>query len=95
MNIRCSITYSLSPYRNTLWAPREHCLLIVEKECTKTYTVKPYKYSFTRLSGFISIYESRTLDSGACQSGEGDEESSDKQKRPHSHSLSDRVVRRD
>ena len=25
MNIRCSITYSLSPYRNTLWAPREQC----------------------------------------------------------------------
>ena len=24
MNIRCSITYSMSPYRNTLWATREH-----------------------------------------------------------------------
>ena len=23
MNIRCSITYSRSPYRNTLWATRE------------------------------------------------------------------------
>ena len=23
MNIRCSITYSMSPYRNTLWATRE------------------------------------------------------------------------
>ena len=33
MNIRCSITYSMSPYRNTLWAPREHDL---EAECALT-----------------------------------------------------------
>ena len=35
MNIRCSITYSMSPYRNTLWAPREQYEYTVERKHVK------------------------------------------------------------
>ena len=50
MNIRCSITYSLSPYRNTLWAPRE-----------QTYKIRPIVRLRPEGSNFSFIERRRVL----------------------------------